>query len=110
MKARTTKTEVWRGTVTAIYPDGSRWATERTVTTIDDWRETPFGPMNFGHISLGPMRNILLDVAPPHSTVGETIMTDHAQEYPPYADIELSGKVIAFAVAVAGLTALWWAL
>jgi hypothetical protein len=30
--------------------------TERLITHTDDWRETPFGRMNFGSVTLGPQR------------------------------------------------------
>lgn len=34
--------------------DGSRKTTEMTATYYDDWKETPFGPVNFGYAVFGP--------------------------------------------------------
>lgn len=43
--------------------DGRRFTTEYEVTRVDDWRDTPFGKVNFGHASFGPER--WLDITDP---------------------------------------------
>jgi len=45
-----------RGACGLIRPDGSEWTTEREVTRVDDWRDTPWGPVNFGYVVMGPSR------------------------------------------------------
>lgn len=47
-------TEIVRGPVAIVYPDGSKWTTERTITRISDVRDTPFGPVDFGSAVFGP--------------------------------------------------------
>jgi hypothetical protein len=49
-------TETQRGPCIMIHPDGSTTAMEREVTTIHDVRRTIFGPVDFGHMTLGPWR------------------------------------------------------
>ena len=55
------KTEVWRGPVVAVMPDGRRFTHETTAIGYDDWRETPFGPMNCGCVYL--MSSRLVEVS-----------------------------------------------
>lgn len=45
-----------RGPCKILWEDGSEWATEREWTHVDDWRETPLGPVNFGYVIMGPTR------------------------------------------------------
>jgi hypothetical protein len=53
------KREVWKGAVEICWGDGLRWRTERDVLIRDDWRDTVFGPVNFGETTLGPTRWIV---------------------------------------------------
>ncbi len=39
-----------------VYPNGRRFTHERQIITVDDWRDTIFGPCNFGFVSIGPMK------------------------------------------------------
>lgn len=39
-----------------IVYDGVTYYTEREVTRVDDWRDTSFGPVNFGFVRFGPPR------------------------------------------------------
>lgn len=40
---------------------GKRYATQRWVTTVDDWRKVePLGWINFGHVSFSPSFQITL--------------------------------------------------
>lgn len=50
-----TTTQEWvRDAFELRYPDGRFYATERLVTSVDDWREVPgIGRMNCGTIDLG---------------------------------------------------------
>lgn len=52
------KKETWRGPFVARMPDGRAYTTERDVIVVDDWRMTPIGPVNFGHVQLLPTRMI----------------------------------------------------
>ena len=44
-----------RGPITLTI-DGQTWTTEREVTRVDDWRDTPWGKVNFGYVRWGPQR------------------------------------------------------
>lgn len=48
------KAEVRYGVMQARYPDGSVLRMKRTVITVDDWRDTPLGRMNVGHVHFMP--------------------------------------------------------
>jgi hypothetical protein len=50
------QTTTERGPCTLIWEDGSEWAMEREFTRVDDWRKTPWGPVNFGYVVMGPSR------------------------------------------------------
>ena len=50
------ETHTEHGAEILIEADGTRRRMERTVTTVNDWRETAFGPVNFGYTILGPER------------------------------------------------------
>lgn len=51
--------ETWRGPVSIRFnEDGPIYALEREITKIEDWRETPFGPVNFGKVRFGPQRMV----------------------------------------------------
>jgi len=47
---------IQRGPATLTLCDGTIWTTEREVTYLDDWRDTPWGPVNFGCVLVGPMK------------------------------------------------------
>jgi len=49
-------TKFERGPVSIPLPDGSRIVNETEITTFSDFRVTPFGPMDFGHVHFGPMK------------------------------------------------------
>lgn len=53
-------TETRRGPMAMVFPDGRRFTTEREVTSVDNWQDTPFGPVNFGYVLLGPTRMVEL--------------------------------------------------
>lgn len=55
---RTMKEEWRRDPVTIEFGDGRRYATETLWTTVDDWRQTCIGWVNFGHVALGPTRPV----------------------------------------------------
>lgn len=48
--------EIWRGPCELVFPNGERWTYEREVHTIDDWRVSNIGPVNFGKVTLGPQK------------------------------------------------------
>lgn len=50
-----TETTTQRGPCKLIM-GGKAYTTEREVTRVDDWRETPFGRVNFGYVMFGPVR------------------------------------------------------
>jgi hypothetical protein len=54
----TVTSEIRRGPLVAVYPNGRRFTEERLVITVDDWRDTIIGRVNFGHVQildLGPV-------------------------------------------------------
>ena len=55
---RTVRHETQRDLISLVMPDGEVLATERTITHIDDWRETALGPVNFGRVIIGPSRRV----------------------------------------------------
>jgi len=46
--------EIKRGPCELVMPSGERYALEREWHTVDDWRNTALGPVNFGKVTLGP--------------------------------------------------------
>lgn len=48
-----------RGICDIVCADGRRLVSYQEVTSYDDWRETPIGPMNFGRIHMGPWRYVI---------------------------------------------------
>jgi len=49
-----------RGPVSFSF-NGTYWTTtERELTRVDDWRETPLGRINFGCVYVGPTRIVRL--------------------------------------------------
>ncbi|TKB81628.1 MAG: hypothetical protein E5W81_12630 [Mesorhizobium sp.] len=50
------ETKTVRSPVSLSLPGGNVLFIERTVTTVSDWRETPFGPVDFGYTILSPAR------------------------------------------------------
>jgi hypothetical protein len=54
-------TETVRGPLWVILPSGKRLTWERTFTRTDDWRETIFGPVNFGRVTISAERLIVED-------------------------------------------------
>lgn len=52
----TYKTETVPPVVWLVMPDGTKVGKEYTKTTIDNWRETPFGRINFGKVYLYPSK------------------------------------------------------
>lgn len=51
------KVDVWRGCI-VTYDGEHRYQTERDVVSVDDWRDTIMGPVNFGYRWLGPRRMV----------------------------------------------------
>lgn len=52
-------TEVVRDPVEIVFEDGTRWATEREITRIEDWRVIDgVGRVNFGRVYIGPLRQV----------------------------------------------------
>ena len=49
------RTETVIGPVQLVTPAGNI-VIRREVTTVNDWRETPWGLVNFGFVQLGPQR------------------------------------------------------
>ena len=39
-----------------VLPSGKRYETETLWITVDDWRETVVGAVNFGFVTKGPTR------------------------------------------------------
>jgi len=52
---RVTTTE--RGLFSMVN-DGTTYHMEHEVTSFDDWRDTPFGLVNFGKVVWGPWRTV----------------------------------------------------
>lgn len=42
------QTKTWRNPIVLIFEDGSRRVSETTITSYDDWWDTPLGRINFG--------------------------------------------------------------
>jgi hypothetical protein len=54
----TTTVEMRRGPVVLVFHNGIRVATEQRIETVNDWRDTPLGPVNFGCVTIGPPRYV----------------------------------------------------
>lgn len=50
------RARIIRGTAILTMGDGSQWTTEITHTTVDQWRDTPFGRMNAGFVIMSSPR------------------------------------------------------
>lgn len=46
------KTRVETGPCVLVAPDGRSLVSETTITSYDDWWETPIGRMNFGRVHI----------------------------------------------------------
>lgn len=43
-----------QGPICGVYPDGRLLVAKREMIRVDDWRDTPVGPVNFGMVIAGP--------------------------------------------------------
>lgn len=55
------ESEIYYGPAVMVMADGSRWTTECSVTSYSDIRQTPFGPVDFGKMFIGPSRLIKIE-------------------------------------------------
>jgi len=53
----TTETKTYRSPMSFSYDGGKTWqCLETVVISTSDWRNTPFGPMDFGRVTMLPPR------------------------------------------------------
>lgn len=67
-----------------VFPDGRRFVSFNDITSYDDWRDTPFGPWNFGHVHIGPTRYVIEhpDGTQVPTTPEYMAVTEARREYP----------------------------
>lgn len=53
--------ETWQGKWVPVYPNGRRVFMEREVIRVTDIRQTPLGPIDFGHVRLMPVREVIVE-------------------------------------------------
>lgn len=50
--------EVWKSPLIVSFDGDKRYRGQCDVTRVDYWRDTIFGPVNFGFVHKGPMRMV----------------------------------------------------
>ena len=56
-----TSYETWEPACWIVLSDGRKIGWAHDVTRTDDWRETPWGMVNFGQTVVGPRRLVMKD-------------------------------------------------